>query len=713
MTTPKLPTYYYLDHFMELLSFVEGTYTSVLEDSHRAFISDFRSLPQNEQCLLIRMLNRRGHIFDRRKLIYAEIKTVPQALTGLKKRRYVRELDAVDYRSWLCRLTKTALAGLAKAHATEVRASWPKARLVDHALAHIPFAFAHAHMEGGNFVVLADSQPIEFVLYLYFGKTEVDLKKLALRDLGILRINDAASFTARFSEADEARACFHYSRILTSLSAPSPTLYHEALERIYSGPNHASDLAQALRDETAFKVGSHFEKTKDYANAVKLYRFTASSDCNERLVRLLWALGEKREVKALLERMIDDPASDDEYVFASDFHDRKFGGQRISARTRLLREGRRIIIDEAHRGAPEDGVASVLRRSGWRVYRAENSLWHTLFGLLFWDELFEAGQLSSGFDWQPNCLKAKRFATLFEAAIQAKLFAMRRGDILPSLLETIARQQGKPNGLFRWGALDVEALKTLVAQANAGAVASIIELMTLDFEAVRDGFPDLMLVRDGGVRFVEIKAEGDVVRRNQLTRLHQLQTAGLDAEILKVDYRYDPDQTYVVVDVETTGGWGGFDRITEIGAIKIRNHDVVGEWHSLINPQRRIPARIVLLTGINDGMVRDAPVFAEIAGSFLDFMGDAVFVAHNVNFDYGRLSGEFARLEHHFRFPKFCTRAGMRRYFPGYESYSLENLCRTHSIELDTHHRALCDARAAGQLLNLINRQRQAIEILT
>ena len=64
-----------------------------------------------------------------------------------------------------------------------------------------------------------------------------------------------------------------------------------------------------------------------------------------------------------------------------------------------------------------------------------------------------------------------------------------------------------------------------------------------------------------------------------------------NAEIGRVDYRFDPEQDYVVVDIETTGAWSSGDRITEIGAVKVRNHQVVDEWHTLLNPQR--PAKIV------------------------------------------------------------------------------------------------------------------------
>ena len=404
--------------------------------------------------------------------------------------------------------------------------------------------------------------------------------------------------------------------------------------------------------------------------------------------------------------MIDDPASDDEFVFATDFYARKFGGRRTALCTDLLRAGRRITVDDTYRGNPEAGVAGVMRRDGSTVFFAENTLWLNLFGLLFWDELFEFGRLHSGFDWVPHCLRDRSFARLFAVEIERKLSAVTAGSALPIVLRTIASKFGRPNGVFAWDYVRAEALRALLSGARPKGIAHILRLMGEDFRNMRDGFPDLMLVRDGVVSFLEIKAEGDVIRRNQLTRLRQFQTAGIPAEIARVDYRFDPEQDYVVVDIETTGSWANGDRVTEIGAVKIRNHEVAQEWHSLINPQRSIPVFISRLTGITNEIVRDAPVFAEIADTFLEFMGDGIFVAHNVNFDYGFISYEYERLERRFRFPKLCTCAGMRRRYPGHKSYSLGNLCDLYEINLESHHRALCDARAAGHLLNLINAKR-------
>ena len=398
--------------------------------------------------------------------------------------------------------------------------------------------------------------------------------------------------------------------------------------------------------------------------------------------------------------MIDDPASDD------DFYARKFGGRRTGLCTELLRAGPTITVDDTHRGNPEAGVAGVLRRQGAKVFFAENTLWQSLFGLLFWNELFESGQLHSGFDWIPHCLRDRTFHLRFASQIDGKLADVRAGSGLAVILRTVASKWWRPNGIFAWDHVQMEALRALLDGADADGLASILHAMCMDFRGMRDGFPDLMVLRDEKIAFVEVKAEGDAIRRNQLTRLRQLQNAGIPAEIGRVDYRFDPEQDYVVVDIETTGAWSSGDRVTEIGAVKIRNHQVVDEWHCLINPQRSIPAKIVQLTGITNEMVRDAPVFAEIADSFMRFMADGIFVAHNVNFDYGFLSYEYERLERRFRFPKLCTCAGMRRRYPGHRSYGLGKLCAIYHIELEDHHRALCDARAAAKLLNLINRKR-------
>jgi DNA polymerase-3 subunit epsilon len=708
MKRPDLPVYYYHDHFIEMLAFVRTTYGSILTDEHDAFVARFQRLSKDAQCLLVRMVNRRGTIFNRSLFKYDEISDLERAADDLLACGQARCLRDEDYATFVTCLPKDVLvSGARAAGRTDIRVSWLKAKLVDYFLAHVPFQVAAEHCGASNFVALDDVGPLEFLLYLYFGKPEDDLKNFALRDLGIMRTNKVTSFKARFTDGDEARVCFHYSRLLDRLEIKSPAIYRDAITGILGGPVCPSDYAADLKSRAAFQVGQFFEKLGETDLARQLYRTGSSPECNERLVRLLYGAGDKTDAEDLLRRMIDDPASDGEFVFATDFFSRKFGGRRTGACTELLRAGTTLTVDDVHRGNPEAGVASVLRRSGYRVFFTENTLWHSLFGLLFWGELFESDQLHSSFDWVPHCLTDRSFARRFASQIEDKLDAVRSGNALNLLLRPIAAHWGRPNGVFAWDHVDVDALQLLLSGTAGEGIATIIRSLCQNFRDMRDGFPDLMLEKDGAVSFMEIKAEGDIIRRNQLTRLRQLGNAGIRAEIGRVDFRFDSEQVYVVVDIETTGGWASSDRITEIGAVKIRNHEVVGEWHSLLNPQRPIPAKIVHITGITNDMVRAAPLFAEVADSFMRFMEDGVFVAHNVNFDYGFIAREYERLDRRFRFPKLCTCAGMRRRFPGHKSYGLGNLCEVYQIDLEDHHRALCDAKAAAQLLVLMNRKRE------
>ncbi|MEZ4985189.1 MAG: exonuclease domain-containing protein [Saprospiraceae bacterium] len=139
---------------------------------------------------------------------------------------------------------------------------------------------------------------------------------------------------------------------------------------------------------------------------------------------------------------------------------------------------------------------------------------------------------------------------------------------------------------------------------------------------------------------------------------------------------------------------------------------IIDTWETLINPQTYIPPGITRLTGITQEMVADAPVFHEIARQVVEMTQDAVFVAHNVRFDYGFLREEFSRLGYTFTRKQLCTVRMSRKAFPGLTSYSLENLIRHFGITTSARHRALADALATTELLERILAQEQNKEAL-
>ena len=167
---------------------------------------------------------------------------------------------------------------------------------------------------------------------------------------------------------------------------------------------------------------------------------------------------------------------------------------------------------------------------------------------------------------------------------------------------------------------------------------------------------------------------------------------------------------YTIIDVETTGST---NRITEISIFKFDGTKVIDEFTSLVNPESLIPDYITALTGIDNEMVSDAPLFNEIAEKVLEITEDAIFVAHNVNFDYNVISAEFKRIGVTFKRKKLCTVRLSRKLLPGLKSYSLGKLCNSLNINLTNRHRARGDAEATVILFELLLKQDNAEAVFT
>ncbi|QQS28886.1 MAG: hypothetical protein IPM47_18905 [Sphingobacteriales bacterium] len=159
---------------------------------------------------------------------------------------------------------------------------------------------------------------------------------------------------------------------------------------------------------------------------------------------------------------------------------------------------------------------------------------------------------------------------------------------------------------------------------------------------------------------------------------------------------------YAIVDVETTGGSAKTDRIIEIAIYRFDGNRIVDSFTSLVNPGILIPPFITKLTGINNDMVADAPAFEDLAERVNQITREAVFVAHNVDFDYAYVRMEFKKLGHVFERRKLCTVKLARRIIPGFTSYSLGKLCSELGITIENRHRAAGDALATTELFKLL-----------
>lgn len=156
--------------------------------------------------------------------------------------------------------------------------------------------------------------------------------------------------------------------------------------------------------------------------------------------------------------------------------------------------------------------------------------------------------------------------------------------------------------------------------------------------------------------------------------------------------------TYVALDLETTGISPASDRIIEIGAIKVLNGKEVEIFSSFVNPRMGIPERITDLTGIDFDMVKDAPTIDEIFPKILDFIGERALLGHNILFDFSFLKTAAVSLGFTFEKNGIDTLRLARKFFPQLESRKLSYLCDYLKIDPGHSHRAYDDARSAKLL---------------
>ena len=160
---------------------------------------------------------------------------------------------------------------------------------------------------------------------------------------------------------------------------------------------------------------------------------------------------------------------------------------------------------------------------------------------------------------------------------------------------------------------------------------------------------------------------------------------------------------YAIVDIETTGGAAAkSDRITEVAVALHDGTRVIDTFESLVNPERSIPYYITQHTGITDDMVANAPKFYEIAKKIVEITEGAIFVAHNVRFDYGFITEEFRRLGYSYSRRQLDTVKMARQAFPGLKSYALGNLIKHFNIDVSARHRAMADVMATVDVFERI-----------
>jgi DNA polymerase-3 subunit epsilon len=162
------------------------------------------------------------------------------------------------------------------------------------------------------------------------------------------------------------------------------------------------------------------------------------------------------------------------------------------------------------------------------------------------------------------------------------------------------------------------------------------------------------------------------------------------------------DQPMVFVDIETNGLNHIRGRVIEVAAIRVEGGKIVRSFSSLVDPETELPYFITNLTGITTNELKGAPTFSQIADELEEVLQGAIFVAHNVRFDYSFLKQEFKRLNRNFLPRQLCTVRLSRALFPEHRSHKLQSLIERYNFTYQKRHRAYDDAEVLWQFVKYI-----------
>ena len=157
--------------------------------------------------------------------------------------------------------------------------------------------------------------------------------------------------------------------------------------------------------------------------------------------------------------------------------------------------------------------------------------------------------------------------------------------------------------------------------------------------------------------------------------------------------------SFAVVDTETTGMSPKFNRIIDIGIVKVKNGTIIDKWDTLIDPQQQLDPWITKYTHIYDYHLKGKPLFNTFIPKITDMLTGSVFVGHNVGFDYSFLHSEMSRHGKSFNYPKLCTVLLGRKLLPQLANAHLDAISDYYNITISARHRALPDAEATAIIL--------------
>jgi hypothetical protein len=568
----ELPPKYYLTYFQYLIDFVKKKYQHILNETEQQFLSDFEALTEDEKCLFIRFCNRTGSFFRTEKLKYVEIENIPESLNGLIDKGFVEPLsenhltEAADV---LDIFSKSELIELSKMLNLETRgkSSLKKEEVLDWLLAVGNWEdmiyllnsedYANIHGLPHSLVRVLKETEVQMLKFLFFGSRHGDMTEFVTRDLGFQSYEkfDEDKMVAYFQTRQEvedklkvslAREDFY---LMQQADIEILDIYNWFMDWTATHRKELSEIAIPTYGTFSLRVALYLEKKKALDEALTIFRLTEESPSRERQVRILDKQKNREEAKALCELILAEPQNATEQFFAEDYLNRLeailLKKKSKKAVTQQLHNSDSITISALWKRQVEYGVIDYYQERGMKAEFTENHLWRSLFGLLFWDIIFDTDSLAIHHPLQrsPSDLFKPTFFEKRKEKMEERLKMLEDEDATTVYMNRIFFEKfGLTNPLVEWYGGLFPLILTLLERLSPEQITLITLEMAKNLRQNLRGFPDLFMWGDGEYSFIEVKSPTDSLSNQQLFWLRFFESINVRSKVLRVEWAVNKEE---------------------------------------------------------------------------------------------------------------------------------------------------------------------------
>ncbi|EOW6613220.1 VRR-NUC domain-containing protein [Vibrio fluvialis] len=532
---PTLPDDYYLTNFCKLTSHALEWYGDLLTDEERRWLADFDRLSHGGQCLLVRLLSRRGNWFRSDKAEYKEIGDQQQALSELAALGFVTLNPDADISTLAEKLlTKAEILALFPTLPKQSRKEALLTQLSQQIIAKeikLPFSV----------IYLNQGEMIELLLVLFFANTHQDFSQFVLDDLGLnnferYQLSRERRFFQHREQVEVLRKLTHIQSLYDLCPKPKPTELDE-WQRLLPEPCEHPYI-ERKRQHLMNQLARDYERHQAFAPALMLYRQTQVLPTRERQARILDKQQQIDAMRDIVTEMLDAPLNHSELEVAQKLNQRvlRLQGQKVPRTIKPAHKTLYLELDLSQQRV-ELAVKSHFEQLGYQVYYLENQFLNTLFGLTFWDAIFAPveGAFINRYQHRPLDLYHDDFVLKRQSYIESAIAEVMSDGVKPLWL----RWQNKfsiANPFVFWTECD-ESLFELTEQSFPRALLiDLFKVQLSDLKLYRNGMPDLILFKDGEFEWVEVKGPGDKLQDNQWRWIEQFSRLNVPFSVCYVNH---------------------------------------------------------------------------------------------------------------------------------------------------------------------------------